>query len=104
MAIVSVTKSSWLNRTKLLSFKGVLFWDQTEYPTIDFTDNDIYIQLTDTQSKRIDLVAYQYYGDAELLWVLLLANDKDLPNQFIGGETIRIPSRDTVNLLLQEQS
>lgn len=94
MAVVPVTKSSWLNRTKLLEFDGVLFWDQTQYPsTVDFTDQDTYIQLTDTESKRIDLVAYRYYGDSELMWILMLANDKELPNQFLGGETIRIPSR-----------
>lgn len=104
MATVSVSKSSWLNRTKLLQFQGALFWDQTEYPSIDFSDQDFYLQLTDMQAKRIDLVAYQYYGDSELLWVLMLANDKDLPNQFLGGETIRLPARETINLLLQEKS
>ena len=104
MATVAITKSSWLNRTKLLELNGVLFWDQTEFPTIDFSDDDVYIQLTDLQAKRIDTVAYQYYGDPELLWVLMIANEKDLPNQFLGGETIRIPARTTVDLLVKEQT
>lgn len=101
MAQVTVQSSSWLNLTRLLSFNGYLFWDNTEYPDIPFADQDTYIQLTDQQAKRIDLVAFDQYGDSNLMWILMLANDKLLPNDFLVGETIRVPVKTTIDTILK---
>lgn len=100
MAQVDITPGSWLNLSQLLDFKGVVFWDQTTYPDIPFSDDDTYLQLTDEQAHRVDLIAFDQYGDPELLWVILLANDVNLPNQLIEGQVIRIPAKATVDLLL----
>ena len=102
MADVKLSDSSWLHLSRLLEFKGKLFWDQTEYPDIPFDTDDEYLELTDLQAKRIDLLAFEKYGDSELMWVLMLANDKNLPNQFIGGETIRIPAKTTIDSILDQ--
>lgn len=104
MATVEVSKTSWLNRSTLLSFNGSLFWDQTDLPDVPFADDDTYIQLSDIQAKRIDLVAFEQYGESELMWIIMLANDKNAPNQFIGGEQIRIPSQATIDKLLNTQT
>ena len=103
MASVTVVDSSWLNLTSLLEFQGTLFWDQTEYPDIPYSDGDTYLQITDIQARRIDQLAYQYYGDSNLMWMILLANNKMLPNQFMGAEMIRIPAKATINSLLKKQ-
>jgi hypothetical protein len=100
MAEVTPSPGSWLNLTSLLEFKGIIFWDQFDFPDIPFSNDDQYIQLTGLQAQRIDLVASDAYGDAELLWALLLANNCDLPNQFIEGQTIRIPAKETIDQLL----
>ena len=100
MAEVDVSPTSWLNLTQLLEFNGVVFWDQTEYPDIPYSGDDNYIQLTGAQADRMDLVAFDQYGDSDFLWILLLANNHDYPNQFIEGDLIRVPSIDTINQLL----
>lgn len=100
MAEVNLSPGSWLNLSELLEYKGIIFWDQTEYPEIPFSNDDTFLQLTAGQAARIDLVAYDQYGDPELLWVLMLANNHDLPNQFIEGEVIRVPAKTTIDQIL----
>lgn len=101
MAEVKVSKGSWLNLTDLLEFKEIIFWGQTEFPEIPFSDDDTYVKLTQQQAKQIDLVAYDFLGDPELYWVILLANNKDMPNQFVQNETIRIPPLAVIEELLK---
>lgn len=101
---VSLTENSWLNLTNLLEFNGIVFWDQTSYPEIALSPNDVYVQLTADQAPRVDLIAFDAYGDQELFWIILLANDVDYPNQLVEGQTIRIPAQDTVNALLAGSS
>ena len=103
MADLTITQGSWLNRKNLLEYKGVIFWDHTDLPDIEFNDDDQYVQLTAEQARRIDLLAHDTYGDSELMWVILQANGKDLPNQFVEGELIRVPARSTIEQLLSPQ-
>lgn len=100
MAEIVLDPGSWLNLSNLLEYQGVTFWDQFDYPDIPYDTDDIYVTLTDSQAKRPDLIALDNYGNDQLLWVLLLANDLDLPNQFIEGQTIRVPSQTTIDILL----
>lgn len=100
MAEVVVSKGSWLNLTDLLEFKEILFWGQTEFPEIPFSDDDTYVKLSQQQAKQIDLVSFDFLGDSELYWVILLANNKDMFNQFVEGETIRIPPLSVVDAIL----
>ena len=102
MAQVSISKNSILNLSNLLDYQGVLFWDQVDYPEIPLSDADTYIQLTQQQAHRIDLVAYDLYGDSELMWAIMLANNIEYPNQLVEGAVIRIPARDTINSLLDQ--
>lgn len=101
MAEIEISKNSWLNLAELLDYKGVLFWDQAFLPEIPFSDDDFYITLTQFQANRIDLIAHEYYGDAQMMWVILHANDVDLPNQFVEGQTIRLPPKEMVSTLIR---
>lgn len=60
--------------------------------TIDKSDNDKYHIVLPEQENRIDMIAYQYYHDASLSWVILLANEIIDPFIIKAGTTIRIPS------------
>jgi phage tail protein X len=67
------------------------FWNLAELPEIptQVDDKKIRVKATD----RLDLLAYQYYGDAILWWVIAVANDIDLiQTQLNEGDVIRIPS------------
>lgn len=97
---VSVDPGSWLNLTNLYNFNGVEFWGPTNYPDIPFSNDDTYIQLTQNQARRLDLLAFEFYGNSQLMWIILQANNLDLPNQVFDGMVLRLPSKDTVNQIL----
>ena len=102
MAQVKISKSSILNLSTLLEYQGVLFWDQVDLPEIPLSNDDVYIQLTQTQAHRIDLIAYDFYGNSEFMWAIMAANNIDLPNQLVEGATIRIPAIATINSLIRQ--
>jgi hypothetical protein len=97
---VKLEDNSWLNMTDLFEYEGIPFWGQTEYPDIPFSEDDLYLEINQEQAKRIDLIAFDNYGDPNLFWVILLANDLDLPNQLREGMVLRLPSLETVNKIL----
>jgi len=103
MATVNVEQNSWLQLTELLEFQDYLFWDQTEYPDIPFDENDTYLQLTQQQALRLDLLAFDTYGDATLIWVIQLANNLELPNQAREGMILRLPAKETIDNILKKQ-
>lgn len=100
MSEIIPEKNSWLQRARLLEYKGVLFWDTEDYPDVPYSDSDLFITLDSSNVDRIDQIAYEQYGDAELWWVILLANNVELPNHFVQGQRIRIPAKDTIDQLL----
>lgn len=47
--------------------------------------------------NRLDLIAYKFYGDSTLYWVIARANNiKDVYNSCALGDVLRIPSIETV--------
>lgn len=102
MAQVTISKYSILNLTELLEYKGVLFWDQVDLPQIPLSEDDTYIQLNNHQAKRIDLIAYDFYGTSELMWAILLANNLDYPNTLIEGDVLRVPPISTIDRLISQ--
>ncbi len=91
MANVRVPKNSILKLAEIVTVGDVIFWDQKDLPEIPLTLDDQYIQVDQTQAKRVDLIASDFYGDPTLLWAILLANDLDAPNQILEGQVLRIP-------------
>jgi hypothetical protein len=62
------------------------------YPQIPFSDTDVYVVTT--VGDRLDSIAYSYYNDAELWWVISIANN-NLTNGSIfpqPGTQLRIPT------------
>ena len=56
------------------------------------TSEDTIHEVTPAEDKRPDIIAYNYYGDARLAWVILSANGYSDFMDFEKGATIRIPS------------
>lgn len=75
-----------IKRTKL----GKRVFRSKIYPNIPKRDDDIYV-ATQT-GDRLDLLAYEYYEDASLWWIIAAANNiHNAPIGFEDGTILRIP-------------
>lgn len=62
----------------------------TYYPTIPYRDSDIYIYSK--ANHRLDILAYDYYGDQTFWWVIARANNLGKGSFMIPpGIRLRIP-------------
>lgn len=61
-------------------------WERISVPK---KQDDIYIIWKDPLTTQN--LAYKYYNDSTLWWIILLANNKKLESGFFSGEVIRIP-------------
>ena len=60
------------------------------YPNIPLRDDDIYV-ATET-GDRLDTLAYQYYQDSSLWWIIAAANNiHNAPFGLEDGTILRIP-------------
>ena len=55
-----------------LDKSGVEVYRTTYYPQIPISDNDKFVRPVD--GDRLDTLAYRYYGDITLWWVIAKAN------------------------------
>ena len=89
--MVKLRETSRLRFAKLFSTGGVEHWDLPEYPIIENAPDDIL--YTVSRTDRIDLLAFRFYGSAELWWIIALANGYELlPTDLRENTTLRIPS------------
>ena len=71
--------------------KGLVYHSQL-LPYIEPTDSDILI-VTE-EEDRLDLLAYQFYGDSQLWWVIATYNNlTDIDTNLEPGLQLRIPVR-----------
>lgn len=77
--------------TKYKTDTGTTYLGITRYPEIPYSENDIYIYCT--EGDRLDNLAFQYYGDATLYWVIAAANPTLIYNLMypVIGAQVRIP-------------
>ena len=69
------------------------------YPNIPLKDDDIYI-ATQT-GDRLDTIAYQFYGDQSLWWIVATANNIHNPSFSVtDGTILRLP-KDYISLINQ---
>ncbi len=60
------------------------------YPNIPLKDTDIYI--VSQEGDRLDTLAYQYFGDASLWWIIATANNiHDASFAVEDGTILRVP-------------
>jgi phage tail protein X len=76
----------------LIDKNGQRYFKSRKYPPIPPAESDIYVVTV--QGDRLDLLAYNYYNDASLWWIISMANN----NITIGsmfpepGTQLRIPT------------
>jgi hypothetical protein len=69
------------------------------YPPIPKTLDDIYV-ITNT-NDRLDLLAYKYYGDVNLAWIIAEANGVGKGTHVLSpGLQLRIPTQ-TISILTE---
>ena len=77
---------------QLKTSTGKRYYSSTRYPSIPYSENDLYTITID--GDRLDNLAYQFYGDPTLWWVLQVANpemSKDSLYPDLGFQ-LRIPN------------
>ena len=79
----------------------IIYYVNAIYPEIEPSSEDLYIITS--YEDRLDLLAYDYYGDETLWWVISRANPETTRRDsfFIkSGVQIRIPDSDIIPSLL----
>lgn len=67
------------------------FYKNAVYPQVELSEYDNYIITT--VGDRLDLIAFDYYGDTSLWWIIATAND--LPGNSLYpavGTQLRVPA------------
>lgn len=101
MAKILVT--SYMNFMDFFEYEGESFFDTPDFPVLPQSDKDKIINVTDKYLGRLDLVAWDYYKDANLWWVIALANNlRKLPDQMTLNMKLRIPTISIVRNFLAE--
>ena len=84
------------NTTQKLDKSGIRVYQTTYYPEIKISDSDVFI--FPKEGQRLDSLAYKYYGDTTLWWIIAKANGiKGVAVPPID-EPIRIPG-DITNII-----
>jgi len=79
----AILKTEYTNRPY---YKGKM------YPNIPLSESDVYVITT--VGDRLDSLAYSYYNDATLWWVIAMANNNATKGALypIPGTQLRIPT------------
>lgn len=80
------------NSTTLKTSQGVPYKKSKQYPNIPPSESDIYIITT--VGDRLDYLAYTYYNDSELWWIIAAANN-NVNDGFlfpVPGTQLRVPT------------
>ena len=86
--------SRYDNQTILKDENGTRYLSQTLYPKIPIKDSDIFIQ--GTYGRRLDNLAYDYYGDVQLWWIIARANNENKGSMYTKpGKEYTIPQEIT---------
>jgi hypothetical protein len=85
--------------TGIASTSGKDLYKPTYYPNIDAKEDDNYILTGNTD--RLDTIAYDFYGDSTLWWVVAMANNLEGDSMFPPqGMYLRIP-RNLSDILME---
>lgn len=95
-----MSSTRYNNNDLLKTSQGVPYYRGKFYPNIPLSENDIYVITT--IGDRLDTLAYTYYKNTELWWIIATANN-NITKGFLfppPGIQLRIPT-DINNILSQ---
>lgn len=96
--MVAIKKQSYLGFSDLLQIEDAVYFDAPLFPDLLPDDTDQIVEVDARLVGRLDLIAYEQLGDAELWWIIALMNDlDDLPTDVRIGRKLRIPSKTRVS-------
>lgn len=74
------------------TLSGKPYYRRKNYPQIPYSDSDVYVITT--IGDRLDTIAYSYYNNAELWWVISVANNNVTKGSMFPepGTQLRIPT------------
>lgn len=61
-------------------------------------ESDIFHTVSDIENKRIDLIAWKYYRDVSLWWVIAEFNNINNPLEILPDTTLRIPTYERIQM------
>jgi hypothetical protein len=75
-----------------ITTEGKRYFKQKYYPNIPLSETDIYVITT--IGDRLDSLAFSYYNDSTLWWVISMANNNVTKGSMfpIPGTQLRIPT------------
>lgn len=80
-----------LVHARLVGYDTVVWFDRTRPPVIDVHEDDS--GYTIQEPDRLDSIAYRFYGDEQLGWVIARRNDLNrIPDDLVPGKRIYIPT------------
>jgi nucleoid-associated protein YgaU len=84
--------SRYDNSITLKTAQGKPYYDSKRYPNIPLSENDLYVITT--VGDRLDNLAYRYYRDSNLWWVISFANNNVTRGSMFPtpGTQLRIPT------------
>lgn len=89
-----------IQRASRLHAKGSQVYKSTIYPNIDRHVTDIYIEAI--AMDRLDSLAFMYYDDVTLWWVIAQANGIGKGTMNVEpGQIIRIPNSERISAILE---
>jgi len=98
---VDLKPNSRMLDTALLVEGGTEYFDIWEPIVFPVSEDDTVYKVTQTDLGRLDVIAYRYYNDPNLWWVIAHVNKiEDIFEEILPGTKLRIPSYSTVRLIL----
>ena len=72
--------------------QGIRYYKDNKYPQVPLSSTDIYVITT--IGDRLDTLAFSYYNDSTLWWVISMANNNVTRGSMfpIPGTQLRIPT------------
>ena len=84
--------SRYNNANTETTSQGKPYFKGKQYPNIPLSETDVYVITT--IGDRLDLLAYSYYRDVNLWWIIAAANNNATKGSMfpIPGTQLRIPT------------
>ena len=93
MHLLVIKMKRYATTPKKIDKSGIRVYSTTYYPKILISDNDKFVHPKD--GDRLDTLAYRYYGDNTLWWIIAKANGIKGKVAVSVDEILRIPGNIT---------
>jgi len=95
--------SRYDNNTIFKTPQGKPYYKNKRYPVVPLLESDMYV-VTGV-GDRLDLIAYQYYSDSSLWWVIAFINNDVVKGSMFPtpGTQLRIPANVNAVIRLYNQ-